>query len=78
MVCPYSFDYPGGVQAHILDLARILTGRGHEVQVLGPGRPSLKAQSGYEIPDYVTLGGEQCRCPITVRSPESHSARRLS
>lgn len=57
MVCPYSFDYPGGVQAHILDLARILTGCGHEVQVLGPGRPSLKAQSGYEIPDYVTLGG---------------------
>lgn len=51
MVCPYSFDHPGGVQAHILDLAEVFISQGHEVAVLGPGTdPS-------EVPDYVTLGG---------------------
>ena len=54
MVCPYSFDHPGGVQAHILDLARILTERGHDVRVLGPG---TRSGSAYDLPDYVTLGG---------------------
>lgn len=54
MVCPYSFDHPGGVQAHILDLARILTERGHSVRVLGPGTQSGAA---YDLPDYVDLGG---------------------
>ncbi len=54
MVCPYSFDHPGGVQAHILDLARILTERGHAVRVLGPGTP---AGAAYDLPDYVELGG---------------------
>lgn len=55
MVCPYSFDHPGGVQAHILDLARILTSRGHEVRVLGPG--SQIGTAGNQLPEYVTLGG---------------------
>lgn len=41
LVCPYSFDVPGGVQAHVLGLARELRVRGHEVSVLAPG----------EIPD---------------------------
>lgn len=54
MVCPYSFDHPGGVQAHILDLARILTDRGHAVRVLGPG---TQAGAAYDLPDYVDLGG---------------------
>ena len=33
VVCPYSFDEPGGVQAHILDLAQRHRAAGHEVQV---------------------------------------------
>lgn len=54
MVCPYSFDYPGGVQAHVLDLAKILSSRGHEVRILGPGTRSASSRN---LPEYVTLGG---------------------
>ena len=31
MVCPYSWDVPGGVQQHIRDLAEALIDVGHEV-----------------------------------------------
>ena len=51
LVCPYSFDAPGGVQAHILDLAGVLRRRGHHVEVLGP------AGKNAELPDFVTRGG---------------------
>lgn len=51
MVCPYSFDRPGGVQAHVLDLARVLRARGHEVRVLGP------ASASTALPEWVTRGG---------------------
>lgn len=39
MICPYSFDAPGGVQAHVVDLSQELRRRGHEVRILAPGRP---------------------------------------
>lgn len=51
LVCPYSFDEPGGVQAHALDLAAKLRELGHHSQVLGP------ASDRTELPDYVTRGG---------------------
>ncbi|HEX6197346.1 MAG TPA: glycosyltransferase family 4 protein [Jiangellaceae bacterium] len=51
MVCPYSWDVPGGVQAHIRDLAELLMGRGHEVSVLAPGDDDI------EVPDYVVTAG---------------------
>lgn len=51
LVCPYSFDEPGGVQAHILDLAGVLRARGHHVGVLGP------ASKNAELPEWVTRGG---------------------
>lgn len=35
-VCPYSLTMPGGVQAQVLGLTRVLRGLGHEVRVLGP------------------------------------------
>lgn len=34
IVCPYSYDVPGGVQFHIRDLAEALIARGHHVEVL--------------------------------------------
>ena len=37
IVCPYSLDVPGGVQAHVLELARALRTLGHEAHVLAPG-----------------------------------------
>lgn len=36
IVCPYSFDVPGGVQAHVHDLAEALIEMGHHVSVLAP------------------------------------------
>ncbi|GAB7189846.1 glycosyltransferase family 4 protein [Kineococcus sp. NUM-3379] len=36
LVCPYSFDVPGGVQAHVRDLAAELGRLGHEASVLAP------------------------------------------
>lgn len=38
IICPYSFETPGGVQAHIKDFAQELITRGHSVSVLAPGR----------------------------------------
>ncbi len=37
LVCPYSFDRPGGVQNHVLGLAEALRGLGHHPAVLAPG-----------------------------------------
>jgi len=50
LVCPYSFDRPGGVQNHVLGLAAHLRDAGHEPAILGPGRPD--ALRG---PDHVRL-----------------------
>lgn len=51
LVCPYSFDVPGGVQFHVRDLAEALLGRGHEVSVLAP------ASEDTPVPDYVVPAG---------------------
>ncbi|EWT01648.1 GDP-mannose-dependent alpha-(1-2)-phosphatidylinositol mannosyltransferase [Intrasporangium oryzae NRRL B-24470] len=51
IVCPYSFDVPGGVQFHVRDLAEYLIDAGHEVSVLAP------ADSDTELPDYVVSAG---------------------
>ncbi len=41
MVCPYSFDVPGGVQSHVLQLAEVLRDRGQDVSVLAPSSPHV-------------------------------------
>jgi phosphatidylinositol alpha-mannosyltransferase len=51
MVCPYSFDVPGGVQAHVAELSAVLIGLGHEVSVLAP------ADEDTVLPSYVVNGG---------------------
>jgi phosphatidylinositol alpha-mannosyltransferase len=51
IVCPYSFDVPGGVQYHVRDLAEHLIARGHDAQVLAP------ADESTELPDWVTSCG---------------------
>ncbi|BCI52917.1 phosphatidyl-myo-inositol mannosyltransferase [Mycolicibacterium litorale] len=57
MVCPYSFDVPGGVQSHVLQLAEVMRGRGHEVSVLAPASPHV------DLPDYVVSGGRAVPIP---------------
>lgn len=58
LVCPYSFDVPGGVQFHVRDLAEHLLARGHEVQVLAPADPDAA-----DLPDYFT----SCGSAVPVR-----------
>ncbi|MGV1088382.1 MAG: glycosyltransferase family 4 protein [Mycobacterium sp.] len=57
MVCPYSFDVHGGVQAHVLQLAEVMRERGHDVSVLAPFSPHV------ELPDYVVSGGKAVPIP---------------
>jgi phosphatidylinositol alpha-mannosyltransferase len=38
LVSPYSWDFPGGVQIHVRELAAHLRLRGHEVHILAPGK----------------------------------------
>jgi len=53
LVCPYSFDIPGGVQAHVADLARTLIGLGHHVSVLAPGEDDTPT----ELPEFLVPAG---------------------
>ncbi|RFD25197.1 alpha-(1-2)-phosphatidylinositol mannosyltransferase [Mycobacterium uberis] len=57
MVCPYSFDVPGGVQSHVLQLAEVMRVRGHRVSVLAPASP------GVSLPDYVVSAGRAIPIP---------------
>lgn len=66
MVCPYSFDEPGGVQAHAIDLCRELRRRGHRVSLIGPGKDRS------QVPDFVELGGS------SIPIPYNGSVARLS
>ena len=51
LVCPYSWDVPGGVRSHVADLALTLQIKGYEVSVLAP------VEDPDALPDYVVDGG---------------------
>ncbi|MFG2584653.1 glycosyltransferase family 4 protein [Streptomyces malaysiensis] len=57
IVCPYSWDVPGGVQFHIRDLADHLIRRGHQVSVLAP------ADDETPLPPYVVSAGRAVPVP---------------
>ena len=57
IVCPYSWDVPGGVQNHIRDLAEFLINNGHYVEVLAPATESA------DLPDYVVSAGRAVSIP---------------
>ncbi|WP_019203180.1 glycosyltransferase family 4 protein [Tsukamurella sp. 1534] len=66
MICPYSFDVAGGVQAHVVDLARVLIGMGHEVSVLTPSSKDTP------LPEFAVSSGK------AVAIPYNGSVSRLS
>jgi phosphatidylinositol alpha-mannosyltransferase len=66
IVCPYSWDVPGGVQSHIRDLAEALIEAGHEVSVISP------ADDDTPLPPYVVPAGR------AVPVPYNGSVARLS
>jgi phosphatidylinositol alpha-mannosyltransferase len=57
IVCPYSWDYPGGVQNHVRDLAEFLINNGHHVEVLAP------ATESDDLPSYVVSAGRAISIP---------------
>jgi phosphatidylinositol alpha-mannosyltransferase len=57
IVSPYSFDVPGGVQNHIIDLSEALIGLGHAVSVLAP------ADEDSDLPSYVVAAGRALPLP---------------
>lgn len=57
IVCPYGWDTPGGVQAHIADLAEFLISQGHHVSVLAP------STSEENLPHYVVSAGKPIAIP---------------
>ena len=65
LVCPYAWDVPGGVQAHVRDLAESLLALGHEVSVLAP------VDGDDPLPPWVVPAGR------TVPVPYNGSVARL-
>jgi phosphatidylinositol alpha-mannosyltransferase len=57
LVCPYSWDVPGGVRSHVADLAVALGDHGHDVSVLAP------VDDPRDLPSWVADGGR----PTAVR-----------
>ncbi len=66
IVCPYTWNVPGGVQQHIGDLAEALIGLGHDVSVITP------TDDDAELPHYVVSAGR------AVPVPYNGSAARLA
>ncbi|GIH22917.1 GDP-mannose-dependent alpha-(1-2)-phosphatidylinositol mannosyltransferase [Acrocarpospora phusangensis] len=57
IVCPYLWDVPGGVQAHVRDLAEALIEDGHRVSVIAP------ASDDAPLPAYVVSAGRAVPVP---------------
>jgi phosphatidylinositol alpha-mannosyltransferase len=58
LVCPYAWGIPGGVQAHVRDLAETLIAQGHSVSVLAPGDEDSPG-----LPPYVVGAGKAVPIP---------------
>ncbi|HEU5157088.1 MAG TPA: glycosyltransferase family 4 protein [Streptosporangiaceae bacterium] len=57
LVCPYTWDVPGGVQQHVRDLAEALLVSGHHVSVITP------ADDDAPLPSYVVPAGRAVPVP---------------
>jgi len=59
IVCPYTWDVPGGVQAHVHDLALSLIELGHDVSVLAP----VDDPDTADLPSWVVPAGRAVPVP---------------
>ena len=57
LVCPYTWEVPGGVREHVSCLAEALTDLGHEVSVIAP------ADDDAILPPYVMAAGRAVPVP---------------
>lgn len=68
LVCPYDLRVPGGVQAHVGDLAAGLRREGEEVVVLGPGADVLPG--GQDLGSTVRVPVNESVAPVAL-SPQA-------
>jgi phosphatidylinositol alpha-mannosyltransferase len=66
IVCPYSFDVPGGVQNHVLGLARYLGHAGHRPYVLAPGDLGF-ASERLDVADFASVEFASAGAAMPVR-----------
>ena len=57
IVCPYTWNVPGGVQRHVQDLAEALIAQGHQVSVITP------ADDDADLPPYAVSAGRAVPVP---------------
>jgi phosphatidylinositol alpha-mannosyltransferase len=70
IVCPYTWNVPGGVQSHIRDLAEALIDLGHQVSVIAPGdddtpMPAYVVPAGRAMP--IRYNGSVARLSFGLR-----------
>jgi phosphatidylinositol alpha-mannosyltransferase len=64
IVCPYTWDVPGGVQSHVRDLTEALIGFGHEVSVIAPADDTDASSGAAPLPPYVVSAGRAVPVPF--------------
>jgi len=64
LVCPYDLSKPGGVQAQVLGLSAVLTARGDDTVVIGPGLPV--GVSGVDLGRAVVVPGNGSKVPVSI------------
>ena len=71
LVSPYDFTWPGGVTAHISQLAEQFTRSGHDVKILAPHSPSGKIPDDIDFVPFgrsvpIPSGGSVARLSLSV------------
>ncbi|MEP7059406.1 MAG: glycosyltransferase family 4 protein [Actinomycetota bacterium] len=67
LVCPYAWDFPGGVQGHVRELAARLRAGGDDVLVLAPGSHPAPESFVVIIGHPVPIGYNASKVPIDPR-----------
>ncbi|RJP26959.1 MAG: glycosyltransferase family 1 protein [Actinobacteria bacterium] len=75
MVSPYSWDFPGGVNRHVEQLADHLRGRGHRVRVIAPGGHS--GEGFFSVGGSFAVSANQSKANIAFGPGVAARIRRL-
>lgn len=83
LVCPYSFDRPGGVATHVRGLATWLATQGHVVDVVAPGTSARRGAPVVGVTEHllgraVGFGFNGSTAQLAVSQPQADAARRIA
>lgn len=74
LVCPYDLSKPGGVQAQVLGLSRVLVDLGEDPLVLGPGLPP--GVQGVDLGPTVSIPANGSLAPVSLLPSAASTIRR--